>query len=180
MSIRIHSGRWRGSKIQVADSPGLRPTSSRLRETVGNWLRPYQPFDHILDLFAGSGALGIELCSQGTDQVTFVDSSQSLVQAIQQTCDKLAVPKARCLSRDAYQFMQESHDLYDLILLDPPYSLGDLTTLANQLEVSGIAKDKAFICLETQAKMPFDLPANWQAIQEAQAGQARMALYQRN
>lgn len=180
MSIRIHSGRWRGSVIPVADFPGLRPTSSRLRETLGNWLRPYQPFDHILDLFAGSGALGIELCSQGTEAVTFVDSNQALIQSIETTCNTLAVPQARCLVRGADQFLHSNQDVYDLILLDPPYSLGDIAMLASKVEDSGLASDRALIYLETQSTTQYTLPSHWQCIQKTQAGQVCIALYQRN
>ena len=64
-SVRIIGGRWRGTRLQVPHKPGLRPTSDRVRETLFNWLMPVLPGARVLDLFAGSGTLGLEAASRG-------------------------------------------------------------------------------------------------------------------
>ncbi|MGJ7904097.1 RsmD family RNA methyltransferase, partial [Lysobacter sp. 1R34A] len=76
--VRIIGGRWRGTRLAVADAPGLRPTSDRVRETLFNWLMPVLPGARVLDLFAGSGALGLEALSRGAASAVLVERDPAL------------------------------------------------------------------------------------------------------
>ena len=82
-SVRIIGGRWRGTRLQVPHKAGLRPTSDRVRETLFNWLMPVLPGARVLDLFAGSGALGLEAASRGASSVQLLEADPQLVQALE-------------------------------------------------------------------------------------------------
>src|SRR5688572_3855519 len=87
--VRIVGGRWRGTKLRVVNRPGLRPTADRVRETLFNWLQPMLPGARVLDLFAGSGALGLEAVSRGAAQATLVERDGELVRDLQALADRL-------------------------------------------------------------------------------------------
>ena len=84
-SVRIIGGRWRGTKLPVPDVPGLRPTADRVRETVFNWLQPVLPGARVLDLFAGSGAFGLESLSRGAREAVLVDEDARACEALRAT-----------------------------------------------------------------------------------------------
>ena len=101
-SVRIIGGRWRGTRLPVPDRPGLRPTSDRARETLFNWLQPVLPGARVLDLFAGSGALGLEALSRGAREALLVERDPGLVQALHATVERLhAGDEAKPLRADA-------------------------------------------------------------------------------
>ncbi len=87
--VRIIGGRWRGTRLDVADAPGLRPTSDRVRETLFNWLQPMLPGARVLDLFAGSGALGLEALSRGASSAVLVEREPKLAAALRATTARL-------------------------------------------------------------------------------------------
>src|SRR5690606_25222812 len=105
--VRIIGGRWRGTRLPVADSAGLRPTSDRARETLFNWLQPVLPGARVLDLFAGSGALGIEALSRGAAQALLVERDPALATALEDSLRRLdAGPAARVVRADALAFLR--------------------------------------------------------------------------
>ncbi|MEJ2116282.1 MAG: 16S rRNA (guanine(966)-N(2))-methyltransferase RsmD, partial [Gammaproteobacteria bacterium] len=120
-SLRIIGGAWRSRRIQFIDSPKIRPTPDRVRETLFNWLAPSINGTRCLDLFAGSGALGFEAMSRGADQVV-------LVEADPRTAAMLAKQKAlfneegiEVRNQNALPYLQELSQQFDLIFLDPPF-----------------------------------------------------------
>ena len=179
MTIRIHSGKWRGTRLDVADQPGLRPTPSRLRETLANWLRHRQPFDTILDLFAGSGALGLEICSQSPSRVAFVDNNRQLTDKLTQVIAQLKFTEATVHTGDARQFLHTSHDIFDLVLLDPPYALDWYEHVLVTLEASGRMTDRAYIYCEYQHTRNIDVPTDWQQLKKTKVGHVSACLWQR-
>lgn len=128
--LRIIGGEWRGRKLHFPDAPNLRPTPDRVRETVFNWLASMIHGARVLDLFAGSGALGLEALSRGAAFTTFVDSHKKVTQTLQEHLALLnAKDKAEVLSMDGVKFLSHAKFLnteakvYDLVFLDPPYHL---------------------------------------------------------
>ena len=96
-AVRIIAGRWRGTRLQVPDLAGLRPTSDRVRETLFNWLQPVLPGGHVVDLFAGSGALGLEALSRGAASAVLVERDRVLADALAATLARLPGGEAgRC------------------------------------------------------------------------------------
>lgn len=125
-SVRIISGSLRGSKLPVPPLPGLRPTPDRVRETLFNWLRPSLPGMRVLDLFAGSGALGIEALSLGAKDVLFVEAHNAAAQSLREQLSRLKVSDhaaVQVLNASAPQVLHTLDGAFDLIFLDPPYAL---------------------------------------------------------
>jgi 16S rRNA (guanine966-N2)-methyltransferase len=130
-TIRIIGGAWKRTPLVVAAVPGLRPTPDRVRETLFNWLGQRLDGISCLDLFAGSGALGLEALSRGAREVLFVESDRRAVRAIEQTLGRLGEEqvqgRAELWSSDALSALGRGARLgrrYDLVFLDPPYSAG--------------------------------------------------------
>ncbi|MGN6329410.1 MAG: 16S rRNA (guanine(966)-N(2))-methyltransferase RsmD [Rhodanobacter sp.] len=177
--IRIIAGSLRNSRLDVADVPGLRPTAERLRETLFNWLAPSIEGARVLDLCAGTGALGIEALSRGAASVQFVEREARVARAIEQNLARLKQTGGAVAALDAQVFLRGTARQYDLVLLDPPFALGLWDALAQQLEQGGWLSTDAWIYVESPRAVVPDLPANWQLQRESHAGDARGALYRR-
>lgn len=121
--LRIIGGQWRGRKLTFTPADGLRPTSDRVRETLFNWLAPYVHGARCADLFAGSGALGLEALSRGARHCDFVDTSQAALAQIGSHLTTLgATGIGQCHPSSALQFLQATNEPYDLVFIDPPFS----------------------------------------------------------
>jgi 16S rRNA (guanine966-N2)-methyltransferase len=177
--IRIVGGRLRNSRLDVADVPGLRPTAERLRETLFNWLAPTIAGARVLDLCAGTGALGIEALSRGAASVQFVEREARVARAIGQNLVRLKQTDGAVAALDAEVFLRGTGRPHDLVLLDPPFALGLWETLAQQLEQGGWLSTGALIYVESPRAVIPALPANWRLQRESHAGDARGALYRR-
>ena len=123
--LKIIGGKWKGRKVTFTDASGLRPTLTRTRETLFNWLRPYITDSKVLDLFAGSGSLGFEAISQGAINLTLVELDRSTLQHLKsQTA--LFDPNIAVIQGDAIQFLNQTNKTFDIIFLDPPYAKPNL------------------------------------------------------
>lgn len=124
--VRIIGGRWRGTSLPVADADGLRPTSARARETLFNWLQPVLPGARVLDLFAGSGALGLEALSRGAREALLVERDAGLADSLRQTVARLhANEEAQVVAADALAFLRVPlHGRFDIVFVDPPFAAG--------------------------------------------------------
>lgn len=130
--IRIIGGRWRGRKLDVLDAPGLRPSGDRVRETLFNWLQPWIDGARCLDLFAGTGVLGLEALSRGAAHVTFVDRSPAAIAMLEQNVAALRADRLCVVRYDALAWLTATRPTpYDLVFVDPPFASG---LLAGALE----------------------------------------------
>ena len=130
--MRIVAGKWRGRRINAPSDERVRPTGDRVREAWMSIVNPWLAGARVLDLFAGSGALGLEALSRGAQVVDFVDVSPKSIAAIRANADLLgAGPEAVLHRADALRFIEklEPH-AYDVAFADPPYDLGLATRVA--------------------------------------------------
>jgi 16S rRNA (guanine966-N2)-methyltransferase len=180
--LRIIGGEWRGRKLRFPDVPNLRPTPDRVRETIFNWLAPMIHGARCLDLFAGSGALGLEALSRGAAFTTFVDSHKKATLALQSHLELLnANDKAEVLQIDSVKFLKNNAQPYDLIFLDPPYHLPFMEKVVPLLEENGWLADNAMLYLEIEKRQSLpELPENWQQLKEKTAGEVNYFLFQRS
>lgn len=179
--VSIIAGQWRGTKLQVTNIDGLRPTSSRIRETVFNWLRDDVRNAQCLDLFAGSGALGFEAVSRGAAMATLVDKHTKLCQQLQQTANRLGTDRVLIVHEDAMRFVQTNPATYDLVFLDPPFNARILLgSVCDALEQCNKLSSNAKIYIETAKQSTVNnLPLNWRQLHSKTAGEVNYSLFQR-
>jgi len=180
--LRIIGGEWRGRKLRFPDAPNLRPTPDRVRETVFNWLAPMIHGARCLDLFAGSGALGLEALSRGAGFTTFVDNHKKVTQALQSHLDLLKTSsKAEVIQCDGMKFLNSEAKAYDVVFLDPPYHLDFMGKVVPLLENNGWLADSAMLYLEIEKRQSLpELPENWMLLKEKTAGEVNYFLFQRS
>jgi 16S rRNA (guanine966-N2)-methyltransferase len=176
--VRIVAGSLRGSRIDVPEAAGLRPTPDRVRETLFNWLMPVIGGSRCLDLFAGTGALGIEALSRGAAAVDFVETDARLADALRVNLMRLK-QSSRVIRSDALRFLAEGDARYDVVFLDPPFAAGLWTAAAHALETQQRLAATAWIYVESPAEEIPELPAAWSVHRESRAGAVRFALYRR-
>jgi 16S rRNA (guanine966-N2)-methyltransferase len=146
--MRIVGGEHRGARIFAPKGKDTRPTSDRVREAAFNLIGPVDGAS-VLDLFAGSGAMGLEAVSRGAVSATFVENDREAVRSIQRNLEKLRVTGARVVQRDVRQALATDSRTYDLVLCDPPYGYAEHERLAPYL-VEALAPD-GLLVYETAA-----------------------------
>ena len=181
--LRIIGGRWRGRKFRFRAAPGLRPTPDRVRETLFNWLAPDIAGARCLDLFAGSGALGLEALSRGAAGVCFVDRHANSLRQIDQHLHALQADNAECRNEDALQWLERGNAgaAWDIVFLDPPFDEGLLEPAARLLEAGNWLAADALVYLEAGVRETApELPPNWELHREKTAGDVRFSLFVRS
>jgi 16S rRNA (guanine966-N2)-methyltransferase len=169
--VRIIAGQWRGRRLEFPDLPELRPTPDRVRETLFNWLAPVLPGARCLDLFAGSGALGIEALSRGAAKVVFVERQPLAVRALRDNLARLNAETARVEAVDALAWLRQPGTPFEIVFLDPPFGQGLLEPVCAMLEQNGWLAAPAWIYLEAAMDQPtLSLPAHWIIHREKIAG----------
>ncbi|VAX14288.1 16S rRNA (guanine(966)-N(2))-methyltransferase [hydrothermal vent metagenome] len=171
--LRIIGGDWRGRKLGFPDLPGLRPTPDRVRETLFNWLTPMIRHASCLDLFSGSGALGLEALSRGAAKVVLVDSQPPVIASLQQNIAVLQAGERVCLQQcDARQYLQSLTECFDLIFLDPPYHQNLLQPCIDSLYQQKALKPQGYLYFEANRDEALpQLPAAWAVYRQKSAGQ---------
>ena len=176
--VRIVGGAWRSRLLEVAAVPGLRPTPDRVRETLFNWLQPVLPGAVVLDLFAGSGALGLEAVSRGAARAVLVERDPVQAAGLRATVQKLqGQAQVQVVQDDALRWLAalEAGVQFDIAFLDPPFDDG-LWQAALQALLPRMA-GSAWIYVESPASQVPVLPASWRLHRELRTAQARAALY---
>ncbi|MFP5441888.1 MAG: 16S rRNA (guanine(966)-N(2))-methyltransferase RsmD [Gammaproteobacteria bacterium] len=180
-SVQVIGGRWRGRRIRFPDGEGLRPTPSRLRETLFNWLAPTLRDSRVLDLFAGSGVLAIEALSRGAREAVLVDASPAACAQLDRELAALGDAEAVVVRADALAFLaRHSGGPFNLVFLDPPYHRGLLAPAMQALEARGLLAAGAMIYVESEMTPGYDIvPPNWRLHRRQESGQVCSSLYQR-
>jgi 16S rRNA (guanine966-N2)-methyltransferase len=176
--LRIVAGKWRSRFLPVADVSGLRPTSERLRETLFNWLAPTIEGAKCLDLFAGTGALGLEALSRGAGSVDFIELSKVAATTLSQSIQTLNATNAVVHQADALAYLDsEQPTPYDIVFLDPPFATDNYEELCRLLANNNWLAKGAQIYLEQDSgqQVP-DLPEGWNLHREKTTGNVRYSL----
>ena len=178
-SVRIIGGRWRGTRLPVADSPGLRPSADRVRETLFNWLQPALPGARVLDLFAGTGVLGLEAVSRGAASAQLVEAEPRLAQALDAAVARLGATGEVAVHRgDALTWLRAQRDReFDIAFVDPPFAAGLWEPVLAALPAL-LAAD-AWLCVESPSDLVPVLSPEWALRRENRTRDVRYALYRR-
>ena len=178
--LRIIAGVWRGRKLVFAPVAGLRPTSDRVRETLFNWLGSYIHGARCLDLFAGSGALGLEAASRGAVAAVLVDADPRVVRTLEEQVHLLDARQVRVVQAASERYLQGPAESYDIVFLDPPYRQGLLAQCLLQLEQRGWLAPDAWVYVEAERGLEPPLPANWKIHRGKTTGQVGYHLVRRS
>lgn len=175
--VRIVGGRWRNTRLQVPDLPGLRPTSDRVRETLFNWLMPALPGARVLDLFAGSGALGLEAVSRGAASALLVERDPALAAALRAVVERLgAREQVQVVGGDALRWLQSAPPAHaDIVFVDPPFADGLWMPVIQQL--ARHVSNGAWLYVEAPAPLRQQLPSQWVLQREGGTREVGYALY---
>ncbi len=180
--VRIIGGRWRGSRLPVAEVAGLRPTSDRVRETLFNWLQPRLVGARVLDLFAGTGALGLEAASRGAASVVLVERDQALAASLRSSAARLAAAETihtvEVVCDDVLDWLARAGKFrFDLAFLDPPFASALWQPALDA--VAPLLADDAWIYMESPRAVVPVAAAGWVVHREGRTRDVRYALYRR-
>ena len=182
-SVRIIAGEWRGRRVNFPNLPGLRPTPDRVRETLFNWLQHSIAGAVCLDLFAGSGALGLEALSRGAREVVFVESAQAAARALQEQLVRFGGQrKARVMEQGASRFLRNAPGTvaagaaaptaFDIVFLDPPFGQNALAEYVPLLDAGAWLKPNALVYMENEKKAGLPpMPPHWEVLKSKSAGE---------
>lgn len=178
--LRIIAGDWRGRRLRFAAGP-IRPTPDRVRETLFNWLqhgaRGLRGL-RCLDLYAGSGALGLEALSRGAAQAVFVECELAAVQTLRALLADWGAAGAEVRHTDAQRYLAGVPVAFDLVFLDPPFAADELGAAAVRLDAGWLAAG-ARVYMEHAARTPLPaLPQRWRELRAGRAGEVGYHLFQ--
>lgn len=182
--LRIVGGAWRGRRFRFPAVEQIRPTPDRVRETLFNWLGPGIQRARCLDLFAGSGALGLEALSRGAAHTTFVECVPAAARELSARLQEWGAPNARVVQSDASHYLRtgraDEAGPFDIAFLDPPFGGDLLPAAARLMEEGGWLAAGALIYVEAPAKQALPrLPEAWKSLKAKQAGEVGYHLYER-
>ena len=178
-TIRIISGTHRSRRVPVLDFPGLRPTGDRLREVVFNWLQMDIAGKNVLDVCAGTGALGFEAASRGAKSVVLVELNPKIYKQLEHIKSEFQFENTSIINQTAQQFLQINQQIFDVVFLDPPFSeslMDDLTQLAmGRIRTGGFLYRESAIDQEIS-----NLPNNWQLYRKKKAGKVKIEIWRKH
>lgn len=177
--LRIIGGQWRSRTLAFPAVGGVRPTPSRVRETLFNWLMPVVPGARCVDLFAGSGVLGLEALSRGAKQVEFVDHTRPLTDALTTNLKTLQCADATVRCQDMLAYLEQTPtQAADIILMDPPFRQSWLERLLPLIHNNGWVGPESWVYIEHESELgAVPAPDNWHLHREKTAGQVCYRLY---
>ena len=152
MNMKIISGKYKGLKLKEFPGKDIRPTSSKTREAIFDILGEAIIDTYFLDLFAGTGAIGIEALSRGVKGVTFVEKNGKAVKIIRENMAKIdTLQNINILKKDCYsalKFLQKKQQKYDIIFLDPPYHYGFISNVLNLIDQGSLYRENALVIIQ--------------------------------
>jgi 16S rRNA (guanine966-N2)-methyltransferase len=177
-TVRIIAGEWRGRRLPVPDLPGLRPSGDRSRETLFNWLQGKLAGARCLDLFAGTGALGLEAVSRGAASAVLVEKDRAAAAQLRANASLLQAANVDIVHSDALAWLQnQPAGSFDLVFIDPPFGQGLASAALELLEQREILQSSGLVYLETaRSEAIAALPTAWQVLREKVLGEVRMYL----
>lgn len=176
--LRLIGGDYRRRRLSIPDSPGLRPTPDRVRETLFNWLAFDVAGRRVLDLYAGTGALGLEALSRGAASATFVESTAEVATALAANIELLGAT-GQVYRGPVEQFLTAAPEACDLVFLDPPFRQGLASAACDRLESEGWLAGDAMIYVETEHELDWQPPGSWRLHREIVAGDSHGRLFRR-
>ena len=176
-SLRIIGGKWRGHKVSFPNGD-VRPTADRVRETLFNWLMHEINATTCLDLYTGSGALGLEALSRGASHVTMIDQDKNVTRQLSHSLKSLNAdaPSFSIINDRALNWLASCTEQFDIVFIDPPFATGELEQACQLVAERNIAAK--FVYLESNVSADeHDLPSSWRSQRQKRAGSVHYSLF---
>ena len=178
-SIRIIGGRHKSYRIVFKATPALRPTTDRAKETLFSWLQFELENKSCLDLFAGTGGLGLEALSRGAQHVTFVEKEKSLYKNIIKNISHLGYDKkTQAACSDSFKWLQTNKQKFDIIFLDPPFDQIDYKILVRSIYQGNVLNEGGKVFLETNKHTELELSKTQEILKDKAIGDVRLMILQ--
>ncbi len=176
--VRIISGSHRSRRLPILEAPGLRPTGDRSREILFNWLQPWLPGAQVLDAYAGTGALGLEAASRGAAKVVLVENNPRVEENLRGTINEMDFPNSEVVNNTALRFLDFCGEDWDLVFLDPPFSLNQLDEVS--LKAAEKIRPGGFLYREyAEGNTPVTIPEPWELYRQKKVGQVILELWRK-
>jgi 16S rRNA (guanine966-N2)-methyltransferase len=177
--LRIIGGKWRSRMLPIADAEGLRPTTDRVRETIFNWLQPSIYGARVLDLFAGSGALGFEALSREAESAVLIEKHKQAAKNLIENANSLGAKDARVVNTDALAWLPSCEQTFSLIFLDPPFNKGLLPNCIDLINDKKLIETNGWVYIESESDLhDLPIPKHWHLHREKKAGMVVLRLFQ--
>ncbi len=179
--MRVISGSARGLKLLAPNGIETRPTTDRVKESVFNILQPYIPCNNVLDLFAGSGAMGIEALSRSCSYCVFVEKSRESLDIIHKNLEKARLASSsKVVFGDALDYLSLKEKRFDLIFLDPPYNKGLLSLVFDKIFSNDILSDNGIIVVESEVGGEIVSDLRYECFKQAKYGKTVISVFRRS
>ena len=164
--MRVISGIYKGRKLKSSDDLHIRPTTDRVKEFIFNILQDFPANKKVIDIFSGSGNLGVESLSRGAEKVFFVDNSSQSLKVLRENINAIRIPedKYQIIQSDAIKFAEKNNQSFDLYLLDPPFDFPPLQRLLDILFKNEVLTTENIVVLEHEISNPIDEASNFYEI----------------
>jgi 16S rRNA (guanine966-N2)-methyltransferase len=178
--IRIISGKWKRRYVSFPSIQDLRPSPDAVRETLFNWLGQNLEGKSCLDLFAGSGAFGLEAASRGASRVDMVELNREAARSLSATIELLGdLETVKCFNMDWKAFLKKNTQKYDIIFVDPPFRKPLIKSVCDTLINTDCLNDDARVYIESpKSNSPLPIPPTWNIIRESTRGMVKSTLIQ--
>jgi 16S rRNA (guanine(966)-N(2))-methyltransferase RsmD len=163
--MRVIAGKYKNRILKTVPDNSVRPATDKVRGAIFNVMQSRIDWSQaiVLDLFAGSGSVGIEALSRGAKKVIFVENSRSAIKFLAANLETIgAVNDAQMVQGDVFQFLKSAYRKYDVIFADPPYALESLAALPNTIFESSVVADDGYLIIEHPAKFEFLPGSKWE------------------
>ncbi len=180
--MRVISGKVRGMKLVSPDGEDTRPTLDRVKEAVFSMLLPYINESVVLDLFAGSGAMGIEALSRGAKKAVFVDSSGKAISCIKANVNNAQMAEdSLIVCSDSCKFLSEYSEVFDIIFIDPPYESGLYEKVFSLIASKDLISHEGLIIAEWDYENGIgSLPREFEIVKEKKYGRVGISVFKRS
>lgn len=177
--LRLIAGQWRGRKLPILTTEGLRPTTDRVRETLFNWLQFDIQGAQVADLFAGSGSLGFEAASRGAQQVTLIEMDKAAARQLNQNVSRLSAPQINVIQQSALDWLNAESTQptkLDIVFIDPPFNKSLVSPTLEALKRGGWLHSDSLIYVESEHNLPPEVFNDFDILREKHHGQVSFRL----
>ena len=177
--VRILGGKFKGKLLPVLDVEGLRPTPSRVREIIFSWIKDSLGNAKVLDLFAGSGALGLEAYSRGAKDVTLVELDKDNSSNLKVIAKSMSYDEIHVINEDALHFLENVSSTFNIVFIDPPYKLNIYKDVLTSLLKRNLINENSIVYVEMQNGSSQSVPG-YEIFREHSAGNAKYSLWRKS